>query len=132
MAKEEKKHPVEPKPPVDPEKHTEIDEGDWFMPAVDVYESDEAFVVVADMPGVSEESLELALQDDELILTGRVKRPPAEETAVKQEFEIGDFHRHFDVRGIDPEKVNASIKDGVLMVNLPKRARYNPIKVKIE
>jgi len=132
MAQEDAKHPVVRKSPVDSAEHPMLEEGLWFMPAVDVYESDEAFIVVADMPGVAQGATEISLREDDLMLTGYVSYPFGNETPISEEFEFGHYHRHFDLRGIDAEKVTASLKDGILKVTLPKRPEYKSVKIEIE
>src|SRR5262245_26754032 len=67
-----------------------------FMPPIDIYDSEEGLVLLADLPGVTIESLEIQVQDNRLTLFGRVTPTlPTEARLLHQEFEWGDFLRSF-------------------------------------
>jgi HSP20 family protein len=125
------KHPVERKSPADRREHTHIEEGNWFVPAVDIYESDETMVIVADMPGVSQNGLELVLEQGELVVTGWTSPLPESEKPLDAEYEVGNYHRHFAVYGVDEANVTASMADGVLTIVLPKKAEFKPRRIEI-
>lgn len=104
-----------------------------FQPAVDIYESSEALVVTADMPGVGADGVEIAVEGDQLTIEGRVR--PREYEGLKPvhvEYGIGDYYRQFTLGDtIDREAIKAEMKDGVLTLHLPKaqHARVRRIPV---
>lgn len=95
--------------------------GTW-SPDVDVVETPEAFVLSVELPGVQLDEVELEADDHQLVLTG-VRRPPGEgEAFLRLEGSYGPFHRVFDfVEPIDPERIAAELRRGVLEVTVGKR-----------
>ncbi|MDR1050852.1 MAG: Hsp20/alpha crystallin family protein [Deltaproteobacteria bacterium] len=103
-----------------------------FSPAVDIWESEEGLTVVADMPGVPPEGLNVDLKDNVLTIFGRVAEGAKGRKALLSEFEVGDYYRQFALsESIDQERITASIKDGVLTVALPKQAPSQPRKISV-
>jgi HSP20 family molecular chaperone IbpA len=105
-----------------------------FVPRADIYETEEAMYVVADMPGVSEDSLDITLEKGVLTLQGAVE-PEAPEgySLAYAEYRVGDYVRRFSLSDeIDQEAIEATLKDGVLRLTLPKitEARTRKIAVK--
>ena len=105
-----------------------------FVPRADIYETDEAIVVIADMPGVDENSLDITLEKGVLTLNGVVE-PEAPEgyQLAYAEYRVGDYVRSFSLSDeIDQESIEATLKDGVLRLTLPKitEARTKKIAVK--
>ena len=93
-----------------------------FVPRADIYETDAALVVVLDVPGVDEESVNITLEENVLTINGYVDfEQPEGYGLAHAEYRIGDYVRAFTVSDqIDQEGVEASIKDGVLKLHLPK------------
>jgi HSP20 family molecular chaperone IbpA len=99
-------------------------------PAVDIYETDTAYVLLADMPGVGPGGLEVVAERDQLIVSGRVERTATEPDY--QEFELADYYRTFILtEDLDAEKISAVLKDGVLRVEIPKSPRVTPKKIPV-
>jgi len=100
-----------------------------FMPAVDIQETDNEFIVKADLPDVKKEDVKVHLQDGVLAIEGE-RRLEKEETGKRfhrMEREYGKFVRRFAMPiEIDPEKVRAEFKEGVLNVVLPKAPAAKP------
>ncbi len=96
--------------------------GTCVAPAVDIYETDEAIVVEADMPGVDRAGVEVNIDKGLLTIHGRVTRKPVEGvTQLYEEIVQGDFYRAFTVgEAVDESAIAAVITDGVLTVTLPK------------
>src|SRR5262245_38155316 len=112
----------------------EATRGLTFTPRVDIYETDQELVLLADLPGVRPEDVDLRYERGELILHGKV-RPPAGRTYLTSEYEVGDFYRAFSIHeSIDHGRISAEVKKGVLTVHLPKAepARPRQINVKAE
>jgi HSP20 family protein len=96
--------------------------GGWFAP-IDVYEDKDQFVVLAELPGMRKEQIDLSLRDGTITITGERKREPEakEGTTFRSERAFGKFQRSLTLpASVDPNKVQASYKDGVLRVELSK------------
>jgi HSP20 family protein len=99
-------------------------------PAVDIYENAEELLVVADLPGVTQESLSLHLAKGELTFEGR--RSDAAEAGVAPANNLPDYRRSFLVpQGIDAERISADLTAGILRVHLPKSASLKPRQIPI-
>jgi HSP20 family protein len=105
-----------------------------FVPRADIYETDEAIFVVADMPGVDEGSLDITLEKGVLTLNGAVEPAAPEGYGLAYaEYRVGDYVRSFSLSDeIDQEAIEATLKDGVLRLKLHKitEARIKKIAVK--
>jgi HSP20 family protein len=98
---------------------------DAWTPPVDVYETEDRYVVAAELPGLARDQIELALEDSRLTIRGRRAGRPAEATEVLHFHQVerghGVFARTLDFAGkIDIEKVAADLQNGVLTITLPK------------
>jgi HSP20 family protein len=93
-----------------------------FTPAVDIFETDQAITLLADMPGVTPEDLSIDLENSVLTLIGDVKSPKkSDEVDIYREYQIGKYYRQFTLSEIiDQSKIEAALKDGVLNLVLPK------------
>jgi len=105
-----------------------------FTPPIDIYETDEGLVLLADLPGVSAETLELQVQDNKLTLFGRVKSTiPGEAKLLHQEYQLGDFLRSFILsESVDHDKISARINNGVLKLVLPRAPVAEPRKIQVD
>ena len=91
-----------------------------FIPAVDIYESENALTLVADMPGVPLKNLDIDL-DPKLTIRGTLPQQEEKGKVIFKEYTFGDYYRQFTLSSdIDREKIQASMKDGVLKLVLPK------------
>lgn len=104
-----------------------------FMPPIDIYDSDEGLVLLADLPGVTIESLEIQVQDHRLTLFGRVNPSvPPEARLLHQEFEWGDFLRSFILSDeVDHDRITAKLNHGVLEVVLPRATKSEPRRIQV-
>jgi HSP20 family molecular chaperone IbpA len=100
-----------------------------FVPRADIYEDGDNIFIVADLPGVDENLLEITLEKSVLTITGNVEpKVPEGYTLAYAEYEIGDYQRSFRLSNqVDLDKIEATIKDGVLRLLLPK---VGPAKTK--
>jgi HSP20 family molecular chaperone IbpA len=105
-----------------------------FRPYVDIFETDSDIVLLADMPGVSAEGVNIDLRDNVLTLTGDVKPwEGGDESDILVEFEIGTYHRQFTLSAtIDQEHIDAVLKDGVLRLTLPKAQKSKPRQIAVK
>ena len=109
---------------------------DW-MPAIDLRETDSAYIVEAEVPGLAKEEIELVIVDNVVTLKGERKKEHKVDEDGYHRFErrYGSFQRSFEVPGgFDNDKVDAKLEDGVLRVTLPKReeAKRKQIEVKVK
>jgi len=102
-------------------------------PSVDIFESDDAYVIEADVPGVSQEHVTLRLENGELTLEGQWSvQEPEGATALAREFNPTDFRRTFLLPDtVTGDQVSASLKDGVLTVRIPKTEAVKPRTIQI-
>lgn len=106
-----------------------------FVPATDIYEKEDAVLVRCDMPGVSEDQLEVTLEHYELTITGRQDAARWGEgyDPLSTEYETGTLHRSFKVpQQIDRENIKAHLHNGVLDIELPKAEQAKPRKIEIK
>ena len=107
-------------------------EGVYFSPAVDIYDSDTELVLLADMPGVAQDQVEIDLRDNILTIMGRVAEESGDSHPLLTEYRCGNYFRTFRISEIvDQDKITASIADGVLKVVLPKVQKAIPRKITI-
>ncbi|MEK7411787.1 MAG: Hsp20/alpha crystallin family protein [Planctomycetota bacterium] len=103
-------------------------------PSCDISESQDAIVLLADMPGVPAAGVDVSLHGDLLTLKGVIAGDePATSASVWREYVATDYERVFRVgQDLDPERIQATIKDGVLRVELRKRAATQPKKIAVQ
>ena len=108
--------------------------GRLFTPAVDILETKEAIMVLADMPGVKTDGLSIDLRENVLTIDGAVEETEAEnEQALLREYDSGSFHRQFRLSNkIDQGKIDATLLDGVLRLTLPKAEAARPRKIEVK
>lgn len=108
--------------------------GPVFIPAVDIFENQDALVLIADMPGIDSDGVDIHLKDSELTISGRrVKEERNEVTTIYTEYESGSFLRSFTLSNvIDQAKIEASMKDGILKVILPKAESAKPRRIVVQ
>ena len=102
------------------------------VPRADIFETDTAFVILADMPGVGPDGVEVVADSRTLTVRGRVSRSPTNAELEHREFELADYYRAFTLADdIDTDKISANLSDGVLRLVLPKSARARVRKIPI-
>jgi HSP20 family protein len=109
--------------------------GSW-MPVVDIYESEaHDLVLKAELPGMTREDIEVSIENSTLVLKGTKKfeAETKEENYRRIERTYGTFHRSFTLPStVDPSKVSADYKNGVLTVKLPFREEAKPRTINID
>lgn len=93
-----------------------------FVPRANIYETNDKVVLYADMPGVDAKSVDVQVEKNILTINGSVKPETLEKfTLAYAEYEVGDYQRRFTLSNeVDISKIEASVKDGVLRLDLPK------------
>lgn len=105
-----------------------------FVPSFDVKETNDAYIISADLPGVKEEDLEVSLTENRLTVSGRREEERREENDryYAAERSYGAFSRSFTLPpGADPDNVRAEFKDGVLRVTIGKRPEVQPRRISL-
>jgi HSP20 family protein len=105
-----------------------------WVPAVDVFEKDDKFVVKAELPGMKEEDVDVSVVGDTLSIKGEKKTETEvkEEDYYRSERTYGSFYRSIPLPStVDVDKIEASFEDGVLEVTLPKSAKVKPKKIAV-
>jgi HSP20 family protein len=106
---------------------------DW-IPALDIKEAKDQYIIKADLPGLTKEDIKVTLENGILRIEGERKAEASSEDAQSHRIErsYGRFVRAFNFGNeVDPNKVNASYKDGVLVVTVAKREAVQPKSIDI-
>ena len=104
-----------------------------LRPPVDIFEDAQGITLVADLPGVGKDRLNLQVDKDALIIEGdaRIEMPDGME-AIYADVRSTRYRRSFTLSGeLSTEEINANLKDGVLTVSIPKRAEVRPRKIDV-
>ena len=103
-------------------------------PPIDIYEAPEGLILEADLPGATESSLSIQLEDNVLSLRARVDPPaPGEARLVHEEYRVGEFFRSFILSDeVERGKITAELRDGVLRLTLPKAERAKTRRIEIK
>ena len=97
------------------------------VPPIDLYETDNGWVLVADVPGVTKENVTLEVDKGVLTLHARVEGQAPAGRAIHEEFERTDFYRSFPLSDqFDPARITATVSGGVLPLVLPRAAPARP------
>jgi HSP20 family protein len=104
-----------------------------FTPPIDIFETDAGLMLLADLPGVSAESLQLQVQDNRLTLYGKVQTSlPPDAQLIHQEYRLGDYLRSFILSDdVNHQEITARLSNGVLEVFLPKAKKPEPRRIQI-
>lgn len=107
--------------------------GAVYRPEIDIRETPEAYIVEADVPGATPESVDLTVDQGVLTLRAGVPGRHAEGTRrLVREYGIGSYERSFKIgEGVDVEKIGAELKEGVLTLTLPKSETTRARKIKV-
>jgi HSP20 family molecular chaperone IbpA len=105
-----------------------------FQPDVDIVERTEEFLVVADLPGVDEQHVDVSLENGLLSIRADLAvEPEPEWRPIYDEYRVGSYSREFALSDrIDVNEVKASMKDGVLEVHLPKSEKHRPRSIEVK
>lgn len=107
--------------------------GDMPTLPTDLEETDEAFIVEMDVPGVKREDVNVEIRDSHLQVSGEVKQRERTGTLRRQTRPVGRFECTLALPGeIDPDKVEAKLDHGVLMITLPKAPEGRPRHIEIK
>jgi HSP20 family protein len=107
------------------------DDGPW-VPPVDIEETDDAWILEAEVPGVQRGDINVDFRDNELVITGEIKERERKGILRRRTRRVGEFEFRVTLPGdIDRERVDADLHDGVLTVRIPKPAESEPRRIEI-
>jgi HSP20 family molecular chaperone IbpA len=104
-----------------------------YTPPIDIHEGPDGLILEADIPGATEQSLQIQLEDNVLNLYARIEPPtPQEARLIHEEYRPGDYHRSFILSDeVDRDRITAQLKNGVLRLLLPKADRSRTRRIEI-
>lgn len=104
------------------------------VPAVDIFEDSGGITLLADMPGVSRDRLDVRLDGDTLVIDGAVETPNQPGMSVLwAEVNVPRLRRMFTLsRELDTARIEANVKDGVLTLRIPKQAQAQPKRIAVQ
>jgi HSP20 family protein len=106
--------------------------GGVWVPPVDIEETDDAWIVEAEIPGVKSDDVNVDLRDSELVITGEIKERERKGILRRRTRKVGEFEFRVTLPGdADPEQVDASLREGVLTVRIPKSQQAEPRRIEI-
>jgi HSP20 family protein len=104
----------------------------FVTPVASVVEDGDAYLLKIEMPGVNKEGLEISVENNELMITGRRDSAQIEGTLIHRESRTEDFRRVFELDpSIDTSKISARIDQGFLTLTLPKAEQVKPRKIAV-
>ena len=105
-----------------------------YTPRVDIYETINEYLLEAEMPGVDEKNVDVKFEDGVLNILGRVYSHDIKGyKGFYTEYEVGNFERSFEVSDdIDVDKIQASMKHGILTLTMPKREAVRPKCIEVK
>ena len=105
-----------------------------YTPDVDIMEKGDSIVLVTDMPGVDESSVDITLEKNVLTIYGKVEPDvPEKHQLIHREYGVGDYQRSFTVSDeIDRDRIQATVKNGVLRLILPKAKTAQTTKISVK
>ena len=108
------------------------DGGVPFVPLVDIEETDDAWIVDAELPGVKPEDVDVEVRGSELAISGEVKERQREGILRRRTRKTGEFDYHVTLPGeADPERIEARLHDGILTVRIAKPEQERPRRIAV-
>jgi HSP20 family protein len=103
-----------------------------WVPAIDVEETDDAWIVEAELPGVRKDDVHVEVRDDELAIFGEIVEKERKGILRRKTRRVGEFDLHVTLPGgVDPGRIDASLDSGVLSVRIPKPRRPRPRRIEV-
>jgi HSP20 family protein len=107
------------------------DETLYLAPPVDIFETEEALTVIADLPGVGKDDVDIRVEDNVLTIKGK-SNYALHSQAIREEFGLQGYYRQFRLSDeVDQNKISAETKNGVLTVTLPKAEKSKPRRIQV-
>ncbi|HTP18137.1 MAG TPA: Hsp20/alpha crystallin family protein [Solirubrobacteraceae bacterium] len=107
--------------------------GGAWMPQADIEETDDAWIVEAELPGVDRKDVNVELREGELVIHGDIKEKERKGVVRRRTRRTGQFEYRVTLPGqTDPEKIEASLHEGVLTVRVPKAEQAKPRRIEVK
>lgn len=105
-----------------------------YWPEVNIYSNDKEYMVVAKVPGIDKNEVSISLKDNSLKINGEKKSAENDNANYHlKERRTGKFERNFILdEKVDVEKINAEMKNGLLLIKIPKKPETQPVKIDIK
>lgn len=105
-----------------------------LLPKADIYESEDAFMLIVDLPGVSEQDINVNVDNNTLTIEAKASKEDLEGfELVYTEFAVANYKRQFHISdAIETDSISADLKDGTLRLTLPKHAVHKPRTIKVQ
>jgi len=105
----------------------------FYVPYTDIYETEDALIVVMEIPGVDKDRIDIKIEEGTLLMEGRIDFDNyADMQPVYTEYNVGHYSRRFSLSSkIDQDRISARMEDGVLTLKLPKAEEAKPRKITI-
>ena len=104
----------------------------YLVPAVDIYEEEEALTLIADVPGVGQDGLDIRVEEGILTIKASTDYE-LREGAYYSEFGLMNYWRQFRLSDeVDAEKISAALSNGVLTLRMPKAEKAKPKKIEVK
>jgi HSP20 family protein len=108
------------------------DDAVYIAPPVDIFENEDSLIVVADLPGVDKDGVDIRVEADILTIKGAAKYTQSA-TVLRQEFNLQNYYRQFQLSDeVDQSRISAESKNGVLTITLPKAEKSKPKQIKVK
>lgn len=103
----------------------------YIAPPVDIFETEDALIVVADLPGVEKDGVDIRVEDSILTIKGKASYH-ARANTLREEFTLQGYYRQFQISDeVDQNNISAESKNGVLTVTLPKAEKSKPRQIRV-
>lgn len=104
----------------------------FVRPPVDIFESEDGLTVMADLPGVPKEGLDIQVKENTLTIKARARNPQTW-SPIYREFEVFNFFRQFELSdSVDVSRISAELRNGVLTLRLPKAEEAKPKQIPVQ
>ena len=119
---------TEQRPKAEPQRETE-----YVMPAVNIFETKDGYLVEAEMPGVSKDGLEITLEGNEITIVGHRHNEVTTGIPLFRERNLADYRRVFELDpAIDAKRIAAKMDQGILTLTLPKSEGVKPRRIAVD
>jgi HSP20 family protein len=111
-----------------------LEQESWVAPLIDIYETNDEYYLVGNMPGVAKEDVKLKIEEGNLIVMGRVEfLGELDRKYLMKEIDSSNYYRKFKLSdSVDESKIDAKLENGRLFVHLPKVERVKPKTIEIK
>ncbi len=108
-------------------------ERNYIIPAVDIYETDNNYLILMDMPGVDKDAIEIVAEGDSLRVYAKALEVDKEWKIVSEEFKISDYRREFSIGNrVNKDNIKAKYENGILRIELEKSEMAKPRKIEVK